>query len=181
MEGTIGEIRLFAGNFAPMNWAFCGGTLMSIAEYTALYSILGTAFGGDGNVTFALPDLRGRVPVGTGNGPGLSNFDLGQTGGSTTVTLNSTNLPTHSHLANGNITIQAVSNATDASTDPSGRYLSNAVTAYSGNLSESAQMQPTPYNVASNYLGNNLPLNIVAPYTGMNYVICLEGIYPSRP
>src|SRR5688500_15190919 len=99
MEGTIGEIRLFAGNFAPRSWAFCSGQILSIAQNTALFSILGTTYGGNGQTTFALPDLRGRVPLSPGQGPGLPNYTLGQMSGETTHTLTQSEMPTHNHTA----------------------------------------------------------------------------------
>src|SRR3954471_16909667 len=97
MDGTIGEIRLFAGNFAPRNWAFCNGQLMPIAQNTALFSILGTTFGGNGQTTFGLPDFRGRVSVGTGQGTGLTNHDLGEQSGTENVTLSTAQMPAHTH------------------------------------------------------------------------------------
>src|SRR4051794_18692844 len=97
-ESLIGSIAMFAGNFAPRGYALCAGQLLSIAQNTALFSILGTTYGGDGRVTFALPDLRGRVPIHVGQGPGLSNYDLGETGGTETVTLTVNQMPSHAHV-----------------------------------------------------------------------------------
>src|SRR6478672_10112699 len=96
-EPFLAEIIMFAGNFAPRGWAFCQGQILSIAQNTALFSLLGTTYGGNGQTTFALPDLRGRVPVGTGQGPGLSNYDLGQVSGSESVTLTVSQMPAHNH------------------------------------------------------------------------------------
>src|SRR5215204_812084 len=101
MEGTIGEIRMFAGNFAPKNWALCYAQILSISQNTALFSILGTTFGGNGQTTFALPDFRSRVAVGAGQGPGLSNVSLGEQAGVETVTLLVTQMPAHNHVING--------------------------------------------------------------------------------
>ena len=101
MEGTIGEIRMFAGTFAPRTWAFCQNQILSIAQNTALFSILGTTYGGNGQTTFALPDFRGRVAVGTGTGPGLSNIQLGQMAGTPTVTPTTNNMPAHNHAVAG--------------------------------------------------------------------------------
>src|SRR5687768_16920561 len=116
----IGQIVLFAGNFAPRGWAFCQGQILSIAQNTALFSILGTTYGGNGQTTFALPDLRGRVPVGTGQGPGLPSMNLGQVAGEPTHTLIITEMPAHNHSAQVNIT---ASSAEADSTSPSGRVL----------------------------------------------------------
>src|SRR5215210_3177126 len=99
MEGYIAEIRLFAGNFAPRGWAFCQGQILSIASNTALFSLLGTTFGGNGQTTFALPDFRGRSPFGFGQGPGLANMNLGELAGSTSVTLTTDTIPQHNHVA----------------------------------------------------------------------------------
>src|SRR5215213_5859350 len=98
----IGEIRMFAGNFAPRGWALCNGQLLSISQNTALFSLLGTMYGGNGQTTFALPDLRGRVPLHFGQGPGLSNYVEGEVGGTETVTLTTGEMPSHNHGANGN-------------------------------------------------------------------------------
>src|SRR5215204_7495475 len=102
MEGTIAEIRMFAGTFAPRSWAFCAGQLLSISQNSALFSILGTTYGGNGQTTFALPDFRGRVAVGTGQGPGLSNISLGEQAGVPTVTLLLQEMPMHNHTISGN-------------------------------------------------------------------------------
>src|SRR5690242_20983611 len=107
MEGTIAEIRMFAGNFAPRNWAFCASQILSIAQNTALFSLLGTTYGGNGQTTFALPDFRGRTPVGWGQGPGLSNYDLGQVGGTETSTLTVQTMPAHTHTLTGNLAMGA--------------------------------------------------------------------------
>jgi microcystin-dependent protein len=122
MEGTIGEIRMFAGNFNPRTWAFCQAQLLPIAQNTALFSILGTTYGGNGQTTFGLPDFRGRVAVGTGQGPGLPNVQLGEMAGTTTVTLLSTNMPAHNHAVTGTVTMQANTDGVLTS-DPTGRYL----------------------------------------------------------
>jgi microcystin-dependent protein len=109
----IGEIRMFGGNFAPRQWALCDGQLLSIAQYQALFSLLGTTYGGNGVSTFALPNLQGRLALGYGQGPGLSNYALGQTGGSETVTLTTSTMPGHNH------SLLATTNAGDQ-TDPTG-------------------------------------------------------------
>ena len=101
MEPFIGQLMLFGGNFAPRGWAMCDGQLLPIAQYSALFSILGTTYGGDGRTTFALPDLRGRVPMGFGHGPGLSAHGLGSKGGEENVTLTTSQIPSHSHQAMG--------------------------------------------------------------------------------
>ncbi len=171
MEGYIAQIIMFAGNFAPRSWAFCQGQILSIAQNTALFSLLGTTYGGNGQTTFGLPDLRGRVPVGTGQGPGLPIIDLGEAAGLTTHTLLITEMPAHNHLVN------AVSEAGDVST-PQGNYLAN-----SGATDREYKAMGTGVQMNSNMIsptGGNQPFSIMQPYLGMNYVICLEGIFPSR-
>jgi microcystin-dependent protein len=170
----LGSIVMFAGNFAPQGWAFCAGQLLSISQNTALFSILGTTFGGDGIQTFALPDLRGRGPVGTGQGPGLSNINLGDTGGTETVTLSVANMPAHNHLVN-------CDNTGNSSTAPSGLIpgLANdrttSLALYSANPAN-ATMNPSTVGMA----GNGQPFNVRDPYLGINYIIALQGVFPSR-
>lgn len=177
MEGTIGEIRMFAGNFAPRTWAFCQNQIISIAQNTALFSILGTTYGGNGQTTFALPDFRGRVAVGTGQGPGLPSVTLGEMAGSPTVTLTTANMPAHNHQVIGNITPQA---ATDGATgtDPSGR-VTGPVDIYAA-PSDLVNMAPIAINLPTTVNGNSQPFSIMPPYLGMNYIICMFGIFPSR-
>lgn len=175
MEGTIGEIRLFAGNFAPKNWAFCQGQILGIAQNTALFSILGTTYGGNGTTTYALPDLRGRVPVGAGTSPGLPSVQLGEMAGFPTVTLLISNLPAHNHLVNassqaGNSpnpagNIPAVLNEPSGQSEINGYFSTTTTT-----------MNPQTVGIT----GSNAPVNIMQPYLGMNYIICQYGIYPSR-
>ena len=162
---------MFAGNFAPMNWAFCHGQLMSIAENTALYSILGTTYGGDGMNTYALPDLRGRVPVGTGNGPGLTPQALGQVSGSETTTLTLANLPSHSH------TLNAKAGAGNQG-GPSGRLL--AASDQRNSQYTSAAADTALAVTAIGLTGNNTGHSNMQPSLAMNFIICLYGIYPSR-
>ena len=171
MEGYIAQIIMFAGNFAPKNWAFCNGALISISSNTALFSLLGTTYGGNGTTTFALPDLRGRVPVGTGQGPGLSPVDLGEMAGTATTTLLTTNLPAHTHSLNA---------YSDAGTTnvPTGNLLANTG-ALDKEYASTGTLTPMS-NQAIGATGSNSPFNIMQPYLGMNYVICLFGIYPSR-
>ncbi len=170
-EPFIGQITIFAGNFAPRGWAFCDGQILSIAQNTALFSILGTTYGGNGQTTFALPDLRGRAPVSAGQGPGLSNYVLGQQGGSETTTLNITQIPAHAH------TTQVFSNTDPAtSTTPTNTVLANSgeVPIYA-NSSNQTLAGPT-----TGQSGGSQPFNNVQPYLPLNYIIALQGIFPSR-
>lgn len=191
-DGMIGEVKLFAGNFAPRNWALCQGQLLSIAQYNALFAILGTTYGGDGRTTFALPDLRGRSPIGPGNGPGLSSYREGQRGGSEYVYLNTTHLPTHSHNAtftqtSGIATIPAVAEEAN-SDDPTNNNL--AVPNIGGsnklysNTTPDVNLSNGTANIQGNInvlpAGNSQPFNNRNPYLSINYIICLNGIFPSR-
>jgi microcystin-dependent protein len=166
-EPFIGQLMLVGFNFAPRGWAMCNGQILPIAQNTALFSLLGTTYGGNGQTTFALPNLQSRVPVHFGQGPGLSNYDLGQTGGSETVTLTVNNMPAHSHPAGS-------SQAAATSTRPSGQVPA-------GGGAYTASSDGTTLNPAfiSN-VGGNQPFNNVQPYLALNWVIALEGIFPSR-
>ncbi len=178
MEGTIGEIRMFAGTFSPRTWAFCNGQLMPIAQNTALFSILGTTYGGNGQTTFALPDFQGRVAVGTGTGAGLPNVQLGERAGTPTVTLLTTNMPAHNHAVTGSVTMQANTDGV-LSSDPTGRYL-GPVSVFTSANADLVNLAPavTSLNTAVN--GGSQPFSIMPPYLGMNYIICMFGIFPSR-
>jgi microcystin-dependent protein len=171
-EPFIGQIMLVPYNFPPRGWAFCTGQIMPIAQNTALFSLLGTTFGGNGQTTFALPDLRGRVPISSGQGPGLDNYTLGQVGGSETQTLTVSEMPMHNHLV-GALT-DGVSEAGPANnllaTAPRG---SNFYAPQSSNLT---QMSPQMIQPA----GGNQPFDIRDPYLTLNYCIALQGIFPSR-
>ena len=176
MEGTIGEIRMFAGNFAPRTWAFCNGQTLGIAQNTALFSILGTTYGGNGQTTFALPDFQGRVAVGTGTGPGLPNVQLGEKAGVNNTTLTTNQMPAHTHQVVGNINVQAASDGALVS-DPSGKFIGPGAFYAAG---DPVNMAPTALNLPTTVSGNSQPLSIMQPYLGMNYIICLFGIFPSR-
>jgi microcystin-dependent protein len=170
LDPLIGEIVLFAGNFAPRGWAFCDGQLLAVTQYTALFSILGTTYGGDGRTTFALPDLRGRVPIHPGSGPGLSSRQLGQTGGSEQVTLAEAQMPGHSHAV-------SASSVDGGSDSPSARLPARPASGI-------PQYGSTPDTVmASNTVqpsGGGQPHENMPPFLGLNYIIALEGIFPSR-
>lgn len=178
MEGYIGEIRLFGGNFAPLGWAFCDGTLYSIAEYTTAFSIVGTTYGGNGQTTFAVPDLRGRIAVGTGQGAGLTAIDLGETGGTETVTMTSAQMPAHSHTAAATIAFPSFSDEGNTGS-PAGNVLAGSATAYSTQAPDTF-IAPATTTGSISAVGSNIPFNIIQPVLATNYIICLEGIYPSR-
>ncbi|MGO9930511.1 MAG: phage tail protein [Steroidobacteraceae bacterium] len=166
----LGEIRMFAGNFAPQNWAFCDGQLLSISQYTALFSLLGTQYGGNGTTDFALPDLRSRVPIHQGTLVGGNSYIIGESGGEETVTLATSQLPAHSH--------QFVSTAAPVLGTPAGAVLGSpasgialyAAGAPTGTLNPSA-------NVA---VGGNQAHPNLMPYLCVTFIIALAGIFPSR-
>jgi microcystin-dependent protein len=167
----VAEIRIFPFNFAPTGWAFCDGQLMPISQNTALFSLLGTTYGGDGKSTFALPDLQGRAPMHPGQGPGLSLHDLGETGGSETVTLLQSEIPAHNHA------MQA-----DAS-DPSNVKLVSPASSF-GISQEGLVYQDNPdVALAAQALspaGGSLPHNNLMPYLTLEFNIALQGVFPPR-
>lgn len=160
MEGIIGEVRMFAATWAPRGWALCDGQLLSIAQHTALFSIIGTIYGGDGRTTFALPDLRGRVPVHPGHGPGLSEYRSGDKGGSEQTTLTSSQMPNHGH----NHDLKKTSNPEEFGSDMA--------------LNEVKTNQSEDINLANT--GGGQAIDLRQPYLGISFIICLQGIYPSR-
>ena len=171
-EPFLGEIRLFAGTFAPVGWNFCNGELLAISENDALFALIGTTYGGDGQATFALPDLRGRVPVHQGTGQGLSPYTIGQTGGAEAVTLTVAQIPTHSH------TLQVTTNQ-GTTADPKG----NVIAAAPGTCSVfAARPANTLYNSAhvSPSTSGNLPHENRQPFVAINYIIALQGIWPPQ-
>lgn len=181
MEEYMGIIKIFGGNFAPVGWAFCNGQIMSIAQNTALFSILGTTYGGDGVQTFALPDLRSRVPLGGGMGaaPGLPSYDLGQAGGEANHTLISSEMPSHNHgqmVSSANASQTA---ATAGATIATPGTLSGRTFTATNGFNTSAP--DTALNATSvKPSGGSQPHNNMQPYLGSIYIICTEGIYPSR-
>ncbi|MCF2948644.1 tail fiber protein [Paraglaciecola aquimarina] len=175
-EPFIAQIQIFGGNFAPRGWAFCDGTLLPIAQNTALFSILGTTYGGDGRTTFALPDLRGRAAVHAGNGPGLTNRPLGQKSGTETNTLSTANLPAHSH----NVETKCLSGAGNANTAAG-----NVWSADAGNQSATYSNAPANGTMASGAVtvantGGSQAVNNMQPYQTVSYIIALVGLFPSR-
>ncbi|MDQ2771522.1 MAG: tail fiber protein [Bacteroidota bacterium] len=177
MENYIGEIRIFAGNFAPLGWLFCNGQLLSISDYEALFTLLGTTYGGDGQNTFALPNLQSRAVVGVGQGPGLSNYVLGQSAGTENVTLTTNQLPTHSHQ------VQAAPKAhtgTPTQDNPAGAYLGDgggSIYAPSSGTGHLANGAFTGGQVSA--AGASQAHSNIQPLLATNYIIATEGIYPS--
>ena len=174
MEAYIGTTLIFAGNFAPRNWAFCDGQLLSIEQNTALFSLIGTTYGGDGRTTTALPNLQGRVPMHPGRGPGLTSRRLGEVGGATEVTLSETQIPPHSHSLS----------VVNADTEEEGQQ--SPGNAALGRPGPSQRMFGANANMANmsgdavGTSGGNSAHNNMQPYLALNYIIALQGFYPSR-
>ncbi len=168
-EPFIAEVRIFAGNFAPRGWAFCDGQLLAVSQNDALFSLLGTIYGGDGRTTFGLPDLRGRVPIHAGSGPGLSPRRLGAKAGAENVTLTVNQLPSHTHQLRGD-------NDNANANSPAGNTLANAmVNLYIDNDADTNMATSAITNVGGSRSHTNLQ-----PFLCINYIIALFGIYPSR-
>lgn len=180
MEPTLAEIRLFAGNFAPRSWALCQGQLLPINQNQALFSILGTTFGGDGRTTFGLPDMRGRTAIHAGNGPGLTNRRLGSKGGAETETLNTTHLPDHHHTDTFHCnTVSPTSN------DPVGGFLAPIAVNFSDGtvpaaVGYAATKQASFPAGSTGKTGGNQSIDIRQPWIALNYIIALFGVFPSR-
>lgn len=169
----VAEIRIFPFTFAPKGWAFCDGQLLPISQNTRLFSLLGTTYGGDGKSTFALPDLQGRAPMHPGQGPGLSDHDLGEAGGSDTVTLLDGEIPAHAH-------------ALLASPDPGDNTVPGSTTSLAGSIGGAIYVGSSPPLAAMaaeslQAAGGSAPHDNLQPYLTLNFCIALQGVFPSRP
>jgi microcystin-dependent protein len=167
----VAEIRIFPFNFAPKGWAFCNGQLLPISQNTALFSLLGTTYGGDGKSTFALPDMQGNAPIHAGQGPGLSLYDLGQEGGTQTVTLLTAEMPSHPHTLRGD--------EDDATfKTPQNMFLAAGNAMYlSVNPTVNTTLAPNALALA----GGSAPHNNMMPFLTLNFNIALQGVFPARP
>jgi microcystin-dependent protein len=173
-EPFVAEIRIFAGNFAISGWAFCDGQVLPISQNTALFSLIGTFYGGNGTSNFAPPNLQGAAPLGFGEGPGLSLYDLGETGGETSVTLSANNMPAHSHTLQG-------SSGTATSSTPVGHALAGGggfgrPELYAPTSSANVPMNPSSVGVT----GGGIPHNNMSPFLWLNFIIALQGVFPAR-
>jgi len=206
MEEYLGIVKIFGGNFAPRGYAFCQGQLLAVSQNTALFSLLGTTYGGNGQTTFGLPDLRGRAPIGFNSGapgPGLSNYILGQAGGVENTTLLITQMPAHNHTAvftpsgggGGGSSVQASSNPATSPSPTNGATTLAAANDADGSVTVNMYNADAP-NVTLNtgsgggggtggtvtigITGNSQPVSILQPYLAVNYIICTEGLFPTR-
>ncbi len=170
MDPFLAQIKMFAGNFAPRGWSFCDGQILPIAQNTALFSLLGTTYGGDGRTTFALPDMRGRAPLHAGRGPGLSNRVLGQRGGTETETLSLSTMPAHNHAFK-------TYDSPAESRKGVGKVLGNTGAANAYNTA-SSQVDLSAESLTS--VGGGLSHNNMGPWQGIHHIIAVVGTYPSR-
>ncbi|OZY84694.1 phage tail protein [Cellvibrio mixtus] len=173
-EAFIGEVRVFGGNFAPVNWHLCDGSLLPISQYEALFALIGTVYGGNGVNTFGIPDLRGRLPVGQGQGLGLTNRIIGQSFGSESVSLVTNQLPAHNHAFNA---------TTDTAVAPSPANGVFATQTDGDKIYVAANGTNQPAVLAANSVvqtGGSQPHDNIMPSLGISYIICLNGIFPSR-
>ena len=168
----VAEIRIFPFNFAPKGWAFCDGQLLPLSQNTALFSLLGTTYGGNGKSNFALPDFQGRAPMFWGQGPGLSLYDIGQTGGSETITLLESELPAHAHQASGGAGSGPTSPANNTWGAGAGRTPPPVYTNTAPNVNMAAATVSTA--------GTSAPQNNMQPYLTLSFCIALQGVFPPR-
>ena len=192
-EAFIGTILIWPCNFTPLRWLPCEGQILPINQYQALFSLLGTTYGGDGTTNFALPDLRGRIPLGKGQGQGLSKHILGERAGAESVTLTTTNLPAHSHTATASQPTFSVStNEATQNVATSGSSLGSAKTEISREYHDTNSYTTAEPNTQLNastvgapkisveQTGGNQPFNLFQPYLSLSFIICVEGYYPPR-
>ncbi|MGY5451408.1 phage tail protein [Agarivorans sp. MS3-6] len=180
MDGYLGQIMMFGAPFAPLHWAFCDGQLLPISSNSSLFALLGNTYGGDGRTTFALPDLRGRVPIHSGTGPGLPTMQIGQRGGSEANILTEAQMPSHNHQVSAKA--KCVGSNGNAAT-PAGNIwaidASGTTIAYS-NKAADAEMNANAIEVQQHNKGSNLAVNNMQPYLAVNYIICVSGLFPLR-
>lgn len=193
MDPFLGQVLLFAGNFAPRGWALCNGQLLAINQNTALFSLLGTIYGGDGRTTFALPDLRGRAPIHQGTGPGLSHYHLGQKGGVESVTLSPLEIPSHNH----GIDMSRLQGAVDIPVNTEGGGADTSNPGEGVLTKNNADVFASEATANAKYGGQTIPVAItgqattmnsgasqahtnIQPFLTMNYIIAVQGVFPSR-
>jgi microcystin-dependent protein len=170
----LAEIRIFAGNFAPTGWALCNGQLLPISQNTALFSLLGTNYGGDGKTTFGLPNLQGSAPLMAGQGNGLSDRTLGETGGESNVTLISSEMPGHAHVVSGTGSPGSVPDPENAVWGVAA--VARGTSMYSASAGSGPAMSPQAFAIS----GSSQPHNNMPPYLVLTFIIALQGIYPPR-
>ena len=190
METFLASIMLWPVNFAPNGWQYCAGQTLAISQYSALFALLGTTYGGNGTTTFQLPDFRGRIPVGAGQGPGLSTYVIGQKSGNESVSILTNNLPSHVHpVTSLTVTIsasnaQATANVPVAGTStiaaPNDPLSGDSINAFNNSAPNVALTTSGTASGSTGPTGGNLPVSVIQPYLAVNYIIALVGIFPSR-
>jgi microcystin-dependent protein len=181
IEPFVGEIKIFGFNFSPVGYQLCNGQIIPIAENVALFSLLGTTYGGDGQTTFALPDLQGRAAKSQGQGVGLPNYVMGQIGGSSSVTISQSNMPAHNHSAAGITANLPVASGQGSVNSPVGNYLAQAsVDMYSTAATLNKNYGPLAVSGTTGSSGSSTPIAIENPYLVVNYSIAIFGIFPAR-
>jgi microcystin-dependent protein len=189
MDQLLASIMLFAGNFPPQGWAYCDGSLLNVQQYQALFAVIGNTFGGNGSTTFALPDLRGRVPLGAGQGPSLQNYLFAKAGGIEQVALATAQLPAHTHTtppsapisaSSAQATISAPSSSVHTLAAPYDVLNSNPIAGYN-NATPNIPLNTGGAAGVTGTAGSNSPVSILQPFLGLNYIIATEGIFPTRP
>jgi len=180
-EPFIGEVKIFGFYFSPVGYDYCKGQMYSIAQYTALFSLIGTTYGGDGVQTFQLPDLQGRIPIGQGQGSGLPDYDMGEKAGTATVSLTTSNMPAHVHTLNSmHVQIKASNDQADENA-AAGLYPGLAsASVYTANPTPNVYTSATVVSGNTDSSGAGIPFSNVNPYLVLNYCIATEGIFPSR-
>lgn len=179
-EPFVGELRWVPYNFAPRGWASCNGQILPIAQNQALFSLLGTTYGGNGQTTFALPDLRGRMPIHFGQGPGLSNRDLGEVGGAESVTLLVTEMPAHTHALQASTALAPRFNPTGSVLGRPAEYTGSGYVASETRIYRAAEPNTTLAPAAVGTTGGSQAHANMPPYTGMHCIIAMTGIFPAR-
>ncbi|MGL5888648.1 MAG: phage tail protein [Bacteroidia bacterium] len=180
MEGIIGYVTMFAGNFAPKSWAFCNGQTINIASNTALFSILGTTYGGNGTTNFQLPNTQGRTVAGAGNGPGLSPYALGQAAGNNSVTLSLAQMPAHIHPVMVTAQNLGQENSQASLSAANGNVYATDPTLFPYDTNAAAAGGTFQATLTMSNVGSNMPVNLQRPMIGMNYIICQYGVFPQR-
>lgn len=179
MEPFLGTILAFGFNYPPKGWAYCDGSILPISRYTALFSLLGTYYGGDGKTTFALPNLKGRTAIGFGNGPG-GEVAIGETGGAVTTTVNVTQMPAHTHAATSTLSIPALADSGDLPAPANNALAMSAGVNVFSTSAPDVTLAPFTANGNLSVAGAGIAMSTISPYIVLNYSIAMSGIFPSR-
>jgi microcystin-dependent protein len=177
----IAEIALYSFNFEPRGWALCNGQILSISQNTALFSLIGTMYGGNGQTTFALPNLQGKCVIAPGQGPGLSYRNIAEVGGSVSVSLTALQIPSHTHSVQTTLKTANPSSPTDVTANPIDNFPAASTVNLYSDTAGAGTMTPLNVDVQVASAGGSLPHNNMQPYLTINFCIALQGLYPARP